>query len=148
MKTLKEFDQNMQKEEFRKEFEKKAEVIHEENPDWSELELISKTAKELGYDMPVELLEKKTAETQELDEEELKQVAGGSGIEDAEQEYMETVIDIITGNCRNNAIATDEYNHNANCVTAWHCYTATLHTGTNSEKVSCWKNYKCFVINK
>ncbi len=142
MKTLKEFDQNMQKEEFRKEFEKKAEVVHEENPDWSELEVISKAAKELGYDMPVELLEKETAEIQELNEEELKQVAGGVGGID------------FDGNCRSNWFCTedwmteDEHGHDNLCYTAWHCAAVTLHTKSDSKDSYCWKNYQCFVVNK
>ncbi len=126
MKTVEKFDQDMQKEEFRKEFEKKAEVIHKENPDYSKLEVISKAAKELGYDLPVELLEKKSAETQELSEEELDQVAGG-----------------FIG--RPSKTVDDEYGHESDCIgMTWHCYATFMHTETESKEVDCWSNYKCY----
>ncbi len=131
MKTLKEFDQDMQKEEFRKEFEKKAAVIHKENPDYSKLEVISKAAKELGYGLPVELLEKKTAEAQELSEEELNQVAGGS-----------------KNKMHESKIVYDEYGRESQCsIMTWHCLATFMHTETESEEVNCWSNYKCLFAN-
>ena len=38
----------------------------------------------------------------------------------------------------------DEKGHDGACLTAWHCYAATLHSDTESKSVSCWKNYLCF----
>ena len=44
--------------------------------------------------------------------------------------------------------AEDEHGHSTWCITAWHCATATVHTESESQKDFCWKDYKCFVINK
>ena len=79
-------------------------------------EVIQKVAAELGYEVPLEELERAWAGEQELDEAELDKVAGGW---------------------------TDEHGHDTSCFVAWHCYTITCHTETIHKNVNCWSNYKC-----
>ena len=40
----------------------------------------------------------------------------------------------------------DEKTHNVWCITAWHCFTATLHTDTETENAACWKNLGCVAL--
>ncbi len=42
----------------------------------------------------------------------------------------------------------DEKGHDNWCVAAWHCYTAMLHTESESRWVSCWSDYNCKIFNK
>lgn len=72
--------------------------------------------------------EKAAQEMEKLDAEALDNVSGG----DQDSSLWEE----------------DENGHDNWCVATWHCYTAMIHTDSDSEWVSCWSNYKCKIFNK
>ena len=80
---------------------------------------MAKAAAELGYSISAADLERSAAEIQELDLDELENVAGG--------------------------VSTDEDGNDTFCITAWHCFTAALHTEAKSKDAACWSDYKCIV---
>lgn len=117
-KGLKAFEDAFKNDEaLRRRFEEALEDVAEAANDG---EAMVKAAAQLGYEISLEELERAWADAQELDSAELEAVAGGG---------------INTGE--------DEYGHDWWCFTAWHCYTATLHTKTNSMMVNCWSDYLC-----
>ncbi len=86
----------------------------------SDGEIFVQAASSLGYTVTLEELERAAAEIEELDPDEMD-VAGGR---------------------------EDEKGHDAFCFTAWHCYTAVLHTKASLRNESCWSDYTCFMIRK
>ena len=90
----------------------------------SDGEIFVAAAKELGYDVTIAALEKARAEDEKLDMDALEAVSGGD------------------------SPAEDEKGHDGWCVTAWHCFAATLHTDAESPNVSCWKDFLCMFVNK
>ena len=76
-------------------------------------------AKELGYSISLAALERAKAEAEELDPEALNEAAGGS-IDWCIKEY-ECALTYITNK-------EDQDGHNMFCFTAWHCFTAVVHT--------------------
>lgn len=110
-------------EELRKKLDETVRKIAEAGTVASDGELMIAAAAELGYSVSVADLERATAEAEaeDLDDDELGAVAGGLKPE-------------------------DEYGHDAWCLTAWHCFTATLHTDSKRKYVSCWSNYECAFV--
>ena len=104
-------------EELRRDFEETCARIAKEGEARSDSEIMAKAAAELGFNISAADLERSAAELQELDLDELENVAGGGG--------------------------TDEHGFDTFCITAWHCFTAVLHTESQSKEVSCWSDYNC-----
>ena len=104
----------------------------------SDGELFAKAAAKLGYNITAADFEKLDAEREEVSPDELEQVAGG---------FNEGCI--LDYGCvyAFNQDEHDEEGHNGGCLTAWYCYTVTLHTETKSKKVNCWSNYMCRYID-
>ena len=92
----------------------------------SDIELMAKAAAELGYAITTAELERSLAEQEELDSAELEKIAAGVGKDH------------------------DVDGHDLWCLTAWHCFTATLHTtpSDGGKEEPCWKSYTCFFVNK
>ncbi len=108
--------------ELREKFNKTVDRLAGEKTAQSDGELFAKAAQELGYNITAADFERLDAEKEEISADELELVAGG-GFE-------------------------DDKGHNKWCFTAWHCFTATLHTSTETTTVTCWKDYSCFLVNK
>lgn len=96
----------------------------------NDAEAFSLAARAAGLEISPEEVEQAMAEAQELDAEELKKVGGGDWSDNDSGKYPE-----------------DEKGHDIWCWTAWHCFTATLHTETETESVACWSDYQCVLIN-
>ena len=77
-------------------------------------ELLVKSAAEVGYTLSVTELERAFAQAQELSEEELDKVAGGTE-------------------------KNDDW-----CVFSYHCFAFFLHTDDGSTTANCWKDYNVF----
>ena len=92
-------------------------------------EAFSMAARAAGLEVSPEEVERAMAEGQELDTEELKKVAGGKPMCDSFFVRFE-----------------DKEGHDAWCMTAWHCFVATLHTDGGTEKEACFSNYFCLEI--
>ena len=90
----------------------------------SDGEVLVKAAAALGYTVSQEELERAAAAAQELDPDEMNAAAGWR----------------ISGE--------DEKGHENWCLTAWHCFTATLHTETKEHYAACWSDWDCFAIMK
>ena len=103
-------------EELRRDFEGACARIAKEGEARSDSEIMAKAAGELGFNISAADLERSAAELQELDLDELENVAGGT--DDGKDTF---------------------------CITAWYCFTAALHTDTQSKDVSCWSDYKCVI---
>ena len=112
--------------------------IATENKLQSDGELFAKAAAELGYNITAADFERLDAEDEELNPDELALTAGGLG------QMCWVNYGCFYGY---ETDEQDENGHNANCITAWHCLTATLHTETESKDVSCWKDYICVAVN-
>lgn len=106
--------------ELREKLEAETKRIAEAGEAESDGEVMVRATTALGYTITLEELERSNADLEKLDDEELN-AAGGSWSDQK-----------------------DEKGHDGACLTAWHCYAATLHTETESKSVSCWKNYLCF----
>ena len=102
-------------------------------------EVMVKAAAALGYQLSISELEQAQAEMQELDLEEMDAVAGGF---DENRQGEECFAD-YTCMCNWNTKNEDENGHNAWCVTVWHCHVISMHTETNSKKVTCFTDYLC-----
>ena len=89
----------------------------------SDGELFEKACAELGYQITAAELERLSAENEEISPDEMEQTAGGK--------------------------TEDSDGHDEWCLTAWHCYTVTLHTKANkgNEKVACWSDYLCALVS-
>ena len=142
MKRL-EADMASDKELYEK-FNKTVDRLAGEKTAQSDGELFAKAAQELGYNITAADFEKLDAEKEEVSADELKQVAGGYYDKDNQcsKDYFCKCI------YHDDTRAEDEHGHSTWCITAWHCATATVHTESESQKDFCWKDYKCFVINK
>ena len=115
--------------ELREKFDAAAKRIADEGGAESDGELFEKAAAELGYQITTTELERLAAEQEELDSEELEQVAGGG---------------------RNEMRKYDSDWNERWCWFDWHCYTALMHTTPerDNEITSCWENFRCVFINK
>ena len=82
-------------------------------------EVLVWAAAALGYTISLEELERLAAAAQELDPDEMN-AAGG-------------VFDC----------GVEEKGHELICLTAWHCFTVTMHTETKHQYAACWKDYAC-----
>ena len=104
-------------------------------------ELFEKAAAELGYQISAAELERFDAEREEIDIDEMEQVAGGEeGLDNpCLTNYECTIAD-------RNPEFEDEKGHMEWCMTAWHCLATTLHTAENKhDNITCWSNYNCMV---
>ena len=77
-------------------------------------ELLLKAAAEVGYPLTMAELERAFAQAQELSEEELDKVAGGTE-------------------------KNDDW-----CIVTHHCFAFFLHTDDGSTTANCWKDYNVF----
>ena len=141
LNELKRFENDLKaNKELRKKLDEAVKRIAAEGLAQSDGEVMAAAAKELGYDVSVAALEQAKAEAETLDPEELAAVAGG-----VEHKQL-CSSDYGCAGIVNDAY-TDEYDHDSWCVTAWHCYAATLHTDAQDKDVSCWQDYKCLWLN-
>ena len=106
--------------ELREKLEAECKRIAEAGEAQNDGEIMVKAAAALGYTVTLEELERSLAEAEKLDDDELDDVAGGGTIG---QE--------------------DEKGHDAWCMTAWHCFAATLHTEAKTKYIACLKDYNC-----
>ena len=126
LNELKRFEQDLRaSEELRKKLDEAVKRIAAEGKAQSDGEIMVKAAKELGYEISIAALEQAQAEAEHLDPAELGQVAGGLG-------------DKVDGD-----------DHDAWCLTIWHCFGATLHTtpSEDNRKVTCWSDYRCLMFS-
>ena len=112
-------------EELQKKLEEARQRIADAGQAKNDGEIVVAAAKELGYDITIAALEQAMAEAEPVDPAELGQIAGGFG-------------DKVDGD-----------NHDAWCLTAWHCFAATLHTTAAKEnrKETCWSDYLCVTFS-
>ena len=92
----------------------------------NDAEAFSLAARAVGLEIAPEEVERAMAEGQELDTEELKKVAGGKPTCDS---FFITV--------------EDNDGHDGWCLTAWHCFVATLHTEGGTANEACFSDYAC-----
>ena len=91
----------------------------------SDGEAMAKAAAALGYTVTPEELERSAAELEAVDDNDLDTVAGGLALDEADE---------------------DENGHDLWCVTAWHCYTVTIHSMTEDRNAACFRDYMCRVL--
>ena len=128
MEELKRFENELKNnEELREKLNTVIRRIVDEGKYGSDGEVMVAAAKELGFEITIASLEQARAEAEELDLEALKAVSGGQG---------------------NDSMPTDEKGHDGWCVAVWHCFTAMLHTDTDSPNVSCWSDFLCTWFSK
>ena len=150
LNELKRLESDMKaSEELRKNLDEAVRRIAAEGKAQSDGEVMVAAAKELGYDITIAALEQARAESEALDPEALKSVAGGMGDYDCEgNNYMDNP------SCDDNNYmcfanyhdrVEDEDEHGAWCFTAWHCFAATLHTDQMDKHIACWSDYKCMM---
>ena len=141
MKRL-EADMASDKELYRK-FYETADRIATENDPQSDGELFAAAAAELGYNITAADFERLYAEQEEISPEELEQAAGGNSKDDGNCCWKDYFCSLLW-----NRADMDEKGHNGTCITAWHCFMATLHTEAESHDVNCWKDYKTMKFEK
>lgn len=110
--------------------------IKEQDQVRSDGELIVQAAKELGYEISIAALEQLKAANEQLDPAELENVSGGVthyGI--CDENYVCNFIYATEHE--------DEFGHDTDCMTGWHCATITLHTECEDKSAKCWSNYTC-----
>ena len=90
----------------------------------SDGEALVKAVAEVGYDIPIEELERSYAAIEEASDEMLDTISGGGFGED------------------------DEYGHELHCLYVWHCFGIVLHTETKNKQAACWKDYLCNFVSK
>ena len=129
--------------ELREKFSKTVDRIAGEKTVQNDGDLFAKAAQEIGFNITAADFERLDAENEEVSTDELESVAGGV---DNDNWCLKNYECYAVYECSRGE--GDEYGHHNWCVTAWHCNSATLHTKTESDTVSCWKNYCCFLINK
>ena len=141
---IKKFEEALSVDEnLRNKYEAALKKIADEKLAGSDGEAMVKVAKELGFEINIDEMERYFAAIQELDDEELDNAAGVSeehrGPDGAQK------CDDFIGKAGS---SKDEYGHYGICLAVWHCATAFLHTETDSKKVMCWSDYLCVAIDK
>lgn len=101
--------------ELQEKFETAKKRIFENKEATSDGEMLVKAAAEVGFTLTMEELERSFARSQELCDEELDKVAGGTGEKN------------------------DDW-----CFYDHHCYIAFKHTDDGSTTANCWDNYNWF----
>ena len=113
-------------------------------------ELFEKAAAELGYQISTAELERFYAEMQEIGPDELEQAAGGYGDPGAIFNGTSCWKDYECLAIYKTKL-TDDKGHDIECLTAWHCYLATLHTKVDEDKSdyeeNCFTDYYCVFID-
>lgn len=117
--NIKEIDDILRADPEKAEQFKQALEAAESNGAKGDAEALSMAAAAVGIEITPEQVEQSVASMQPISDEDLELVAGGF-------ENFE-----------------DEKGHDLWCLTAWHCYTATLHTSTKNHDASCWSDYMC-----
>ena len=107
--------------ELRKKLDAECKHIAEAKDAKCDGEIMVRAAAALGYTITLEELERATAAVQELDPDEMA-AAGGR--------------------------REDEKGHNTWCLTAWHCFSVTLHTETKEKFAACWSDWDCIAAHK
>ncbi len=123
---LKRFERDLKaNEELQKKLDEAIKRIAADGQAQSDGEVMAAAAGELGYGISVTALEQAEAEGEIVDPGELELAAGGFG-------------DKVDGD-----------NHDAWCLTLWHCFATTLHTTSSkdNEKATCWSDYRCMMFN-
>ena len=125
-------------EELRGKLEAAMKRIAEAGEAKSDGEIFEKAAAELGYHITAAELERLSAENEAVSPDELDQAAGGVV-------YYPSKPSKGDDNRKE-----DSDGHAVFCMAAWHCYTAMIHTKANqgNERVRCWKDYNCIMVNK
>ena len=133
--------------DFAKRFDQACKKFFDENKDLSDCEIFSAAARELGYDLSPAEFERTQAETEDLDIEELELISGGRDYPCPCAAKNCTVTEICWSDnfcvTATNTTKMDENGHNDFCIVGWHCYTAALHTETDSMDASCWSDFSC-----
>ena len=117
-------------------FEAALKKIADERLANSDGEAMVKAAAELGFKISIEEMERLFAAMQELDDEELDEVSGGTAKRQS-----------CRGKVAKHAHEEDENGHDGYCDVVWHCAAITLHTKTDSKNVACWNEYLCHIVN-
>ena len=111
-------------EELSKKLEEAIKRIAESGKAKNDGEVMVKAAAELGFSITMEDLERAKAASEELSDDELDNVAGGTSFS-----------------------TKDNLGHDDQCYTLWHCWTITCHTETTTHNEDCWSNFMCCFIN-
>ncbi len=133
-------------ENLRNKYEAALKKIADEKLAESDGEAMVKAAKELGYEISIDEMERSFAAIQELDDEELSDAAGGevSKISKTKSKSKKPCGTAIMKAQK----AEDENGHGGFCLGVWHCFTAFLHTDSDSDGVACLADYRCIAVNK
>ena len=144
---LKKFEEALSTDEnLRKNYEAALKKIADEGTAKTDGEVMVKAANDLGFEISIEEMERLFAEMQELDEQELGEVAGGGC-------GYPSNVNIEKDSCPCDSTiqmaghSEDESGHDGFCAMTWHCLGAFLHTDTDSKNVTCWKDYLCVFVN-
>ena len=133
------FEETLSKDEsLRTKYEAALKKIADEKLAGSDGEAMVKAAKELGFEISIDEMERYFASIQELDDEELENAAGGADGHDAPEGRSKCDDNLGRAND-----SEDEHGHDGFCLVTWHCATGFLHTETDSKKVMCWSDYLC-----
>ena len=111
----------------------------------NDAEISCAAAVALGYGLTQADFERQSAAMEQVDDEALKDVAGGNTPFD---DMFSCLKDYACFSLYETDEFEDEYGHNGWCLTAWHCESVTLHTESATKNTFCWKNYLCTFINK
>lgn len=90
-------------------------------------------------------MERTAAELESVDDDELESFAGGLEPYDESRVNEECWHDYTCESIGRN-FDEDEHGHDIWCVTAWHCFAATLHSDTDEKCVTCFSNYYCVFV--
>ncbi len=150
MEELKRFENDLKNNvELRKKLEEALKRIAEEGQVKSDGEAMVQAARELGYEITIAALEQSKAAAEELDPEELQQVAGG---DDSQEEHLKKLEEwcMVDYGCEYDyrKASDDNDGHDWLCLAVWHCFTAAIHTEGGTKYEACWSNHKCGFINE
>ena len=133
----------MQDKEFVRKFDLAAKEALESGECKCDGEVLVKAAASLGYKISLSELERMDAENEKLDSEEMEMVSGGA----VDPKYDEWCWKDFGCAINYHVPNEDEDGHHYVCLTAYHCFTALLHTdNTDDKKVACWSNYRCIAL--
>ncbi|MGN0693045.1 MAG: Nif11-like leader peptide family RiPP precursor [Oscillospiraceae bacterium] len=114
---MKRLETELEKDEnLRKALEENCRRIAESGEAKSDGEVMVKAAAELGFSITIEDLERAKAASEELSDDEMDKIAGGTSYE-------------------------DDKGHDNSCFSLWHCFTITCHSETTTHQENCWSNY-------
>ena len=150
---LKRFEEDLKKSaEAREKLEVLFGRIVKEGKAQSDGEAMVLAAKEMGYQITLADLDKKAADAEALDTEEMERVTGGATDLNVYYESKNGEEIAKRNDCTVNYACdyiwnqqlVDENGHNTWCLAYYNCHTVLSH-GSDDQNTSCWSNYKCMM---